>query len=265
MWVSAAEYADSSGADIINSSLGYTTFDDAVQNHNYTDMDGKTTPISIGAGMACDKGIIVVNSAGNSGNSSWRYIGAPADNFNVLTVGAVDEDEELALFSSYGPNAEGAVKPNVVAQGKNTVVATFDNEVMTGNGTSFSSPVTAGMVACLWGSSPDKTASSIKDAIYKSADRYLSPDNQFGYGIPDYYSAYQYLNYNFTVPINESISEDLSYTIYTVDGKLIDSGILYYNNRKDVIKIIKPKTAGVYIIHLIADGFELNKKFIVFE
>lgn len=265
MWVSAAEYADSSGADIINSSLGYTTFDDAVQNHNYTDMDGKTTPISIGAGMACDKGIIVVNSAGNSGNSSWHYISAPADNFNVLTVGAVDEDEELALFSSYGPNAEGAVKPNVVAQGKNTVVATFDNEVMTGNGTSFSSPVTAGMVACLWSSSPDKTAFSIKDAIYKSADRYLNPDNQFGYGIPDYYSAYQYLNYNFTVPINESISEDLSYTIYTVEGKLIDSGILYYNNRQDVIKIIKPKTAGVYIIHLIADGFELNKKFIVFE
>ena len=265
MWVCAAEYADSAGADIINSSLGYTTFDDTLQNHTYADMDGKTTPISIGAGMASDKGIIVVNSAGNSGNSSWHYIGAPADNCNVLTVGAVDENEEFASFSSYGPNAVGAVKPNVVAQGKNTVVAYSDNAVMTGNGTSFSSPITAGMVACLWGSNPHKSAISIKDAIYKSADRYLNPDDQFGYGIPDYYSAYQYLKYDFTIPINESISEDVSYTIYTVDGKLIDSGILYYNNKQDVIKIIKPKTAGVYIIHLIATGFELNKKFIVFE
>ena len=144
-------------------------------------------------------------------------------------------------------------------------MAYSDNAVMTGNGTSFSSPITAGMVACLWGSNPHKSAISIKDAIYKSADRYLNPDDQFGYGIPDYYSAYQYLNYDFTIPINTSISEDVSYTIYTVDGKLIDSGILYYNNKQDVIKIIKPKTAGVYIIHLIATGFELNKKFIVFE
>jgi serine protease AprX len=265
MWVCAAEYADSAGADIINSSLGYTTFDDTLQDHTYADMDGKTTPISIGAGMASDKGIIVVNSAGNSGNSSWHYIGAPADNYDVLTVGAVDENEEFASFSSYGPNASGAEKPNVVAQGKNTVVANSDNTVITGNGTSFSSPITAGMVACLWGANPHKSAISIKDAIYKSADRYLNPDDQFGYGIPDYYSAYQYLNYDFTIPINESISEDVSYTIYTVDGKLIDSGILYYNNKQDVIKIIKPKTAGVYIIHLIATGFELNKKFIVFE
>ncbi|MEC9209538.1 MAG: S8 family serine peptidase [Bacteroidota bacterium] len=265
MWVCAAEYADSAGADIINSSLGYTTFDDTIQNHTYADMDGVTTPISIGAGMACDKGMIVVNSAGNSGNSTWHYIGAPADNFNVLTVGAVDENEEFALFSSYGPNTEGAVKPNVMAQGKNIVVATSDNGLMNGNGTSFSSPVTAGMVACLWGANSDKSSFSIKDAIYKSADRYLNPDNQFGYGIPNYYSAYQYLNYDFTIPINEGISQDVNYTIYSIDGKLIDYGILYYNNKQDAVKIIKPKTAGAYIIHLISDSFELNKKFIVFE
>ena len=264
MWVCAAEYADSSGADIINSSLGYTTFDDSTQNHTYADMDGKTAPISIGAGIACDKGIIVVNSAGNSGNSNWHYIGAPADHPAVLSVGAVDENEEFASFSSYGPNAEGFTKPNVVAQGKNTVVATSSNEVMIGNGTSFSSPVTAGMVACLWGANPDKSPEEIKRAIYVSADRYLSPDIQFGYGIPNYYDAHQSLDYNFSLPVENSIMGDIEYGIYTIDGKIIDKGFLYYNKPQDAIKIIKPKTAGVYIINLSAEAYSLSKKFIVF-
>ena len=265
MWVCAAEYADSAGADIINSSLGYTTFDNPIFNYTYANMDGKTAPISIGAGIACDKGIIVVNSAGNSGNSNWHYIGAPADHPAVLSVGAVDENEEFASFSSYGPNAEGFTKPNVVAQGKNTVVATSSNEVMTGNGTSFSSPVTAGMVACLLGANPDKSPDDIKLAIYESTDRYLNPDSQFGYGIPNYYCAHQSLYYNFTIPVENSIMGDVKYSIYTVDGKIIDKGVLYYNNPQDAIKIIKPKTAGVYIINLSAEAYSLSKKFIVFD
>ena len=265
MWVCAAEYADSAGADIINSSLGYTTFDNPIYNHTYADMDGKTAPISIGAGIACDKGIILVNSAGNSGNSNWHYIGAPADHPAVLSVGAVDENEEYASFSSYGPNAEGFIKPNVVAQGKNTVVATSSNEVMTGNGTSFSSPVTAGMVACLWGANPDKSPDAIKLAIYESADRYLSPDAQFGYGIPNYYDAHQSLYYNFIIPVEISIMGDIKYSVYTIDGKIIDDGFLYYNGPQDAIKIIKPTTAGVYIINFSAEAYSLSKKFIVFE
>jgi len=265
MWVCAAEYADSAGADIINSSLGYTTFDNPIYNHTYADMDGKTAPISIGAGIACGKGIILVNSAGNSGNSNWHYIGAPADHPAVLSVGAVDENEEFASFSSYGPNAEGFTKPNVVAQGKNTVVATSSNEVMTGNGTSFSSPVTAGMVACLWGANPDKSPEEIKRAIYVSADRYLIPDIQFGYGIPNYYDAHQSLDYNFSIPVENSIMGDIEYSIYTIDGKIIEKGVLYYNNPQDAIRIIKPKTAGVYIINLSAEAYSLSKKFIVFE
>jgi subtilisin family serine protease len=265
MWVCAAEYADSAGADIINSSLGYTTFDDSTQNHTYADMDGKTAPISIGAGMAYAKGMIVVNSAGNSGNSNWHYIGAPADHADVLTVGAIDENKEFASFSSYGPNAEGFTKPNVVAQGKNTVITTSSNEVMTGNGTSFSSPVTAGMVACLWGANSYRTPRDIKDAIYKSADRYLNPDDQFGYGIPNYYSANQFLNHDFILPINTSIDSNIKFGVYSVDGKLIDKGVLYINNLQEVVRIIKPKTAGVYIIHLLADSFELHQKFIVLE
>ena len=265
MWVCAAEYADSSGADIINSSLGYTVFDDDLQNHTYEDMDGETAPISIGAGIACSKGIIVVNSAGNSGNSSWHFIGAPADNFDVITVGAVDEYKAFASFSSYGPNANGAVKPNVVAQGKNTVIISSSDTVRTGNGTSFSSPITAGMVACLWGAKPNATPVSVKDAIYTSADRYLNPDNQFGYGVPNYFSAYQKLAYDLTIPIESSLDSEVTYSVFTIDGKLIDKGILYYNNSEDAVKIIKPKTPGVYIINLITEVYNISKKFIVLE
>ncbi len=265
MWVTAAEYADSMGADIINSSLGYTTFDNVNQNHSYDDMDGKTTPISIGAGIACDKGIIVVNSAGNSGNSNWYYIGAPADNYDVLTVGAVDENKESASFSSHGPNVDGSIKPNIVAQGINVVVVNSNNEYITSNGTSFSSPLTAGMVACLWGAHSNKSANSIKEAIYKSSDKYLIPNNQFGFGIPDYYDAYYYLNSELLIPINESIVDDLNYVIYSIEGKIIDSGKIYSNNISDFYRIVKPKIPGLYIINLNSGTFELNKKIIVSE
>ena len=153
-WLCAAEFADSVGADIINSSLGYTTFDDAGQNHTYTDMDGRTAPVSIAATIAAQKGMIVVNSAGNSGSGSWHFIGAPADADSILSVGAVDENADFAWFSSYGPSFDGRVKPTVVAQGRNTIVATSNNGTLTGNGTSFSSPIVAGLSACLWEAHP---------------------------------------------------------------------------------------------------------------
>ena len=188
-----------------------------------------------------------------------------ADGEGYVYRAAVDENEDIASFSSYGPNSKGILKPNIVAQGKNTVIANSDNQVMTGNGTSFSSPVNAGMLACLWGSNSDQSASSIKEAVYKSADRYLNPNHHYGYGVPNYYAAHQYLNHDFVIPINESINQDVSYNIYTVDGRVIDSGILYYNSVHDEIKVIKPSSPGVYIIHLFADGFELKNKFIVFE
>ena len=165
-WICGAEFADSIGADVINSSLGYTTFDYSIQNYTYDDLDGKTAVSSIAATMASRKGIIVVNAVGNSGNGSWKYIGAPSDADSILSVGAVDENKEMASFSSYGPTSDGRVKPSVCAQGKNTEVINSQGNVINSNGTSFASPVLAGLVTCLWQAHPTKSNMEIINAGY---------------------------------------------------------------------------------------------------
>jgi len=193
-WVSAAEFVDSIGVDIINSSLGYTDFDDPAQDHTYQDMNGNTTPISRGADIAVAKGIVVCNSAGNSGNTSWHYIGAPADGFKVFTIGAVNSSGIYANFSSTGPTYDGRLKPNVVAQGAGTVLANSGGGIFTGNGTSFSSPIIAGMTACLMQAYPDFSNYEIMNAIELASNMYDEPDSLYGYGIPDYFKALQYLS-----------------------------------------------------------------------
>ncbi|MEZ5082425.1 MAG: S8 family serine peptidase [Bacteroidales bacterium] len=207
-WVSAAEFADSVGADVINSSLGYTTFDNPSQDHSYEDMDGNTTPITIGADKAASKGMIVVNSAGNSGNDPWHYIGAPADGDSVFTIGAVNGNGEYASFSSVGPTYDGQVKPNVVAQGQgSTIVEPWGGTVTNGNGTSFSSPITAGMVACLWQAHPEKRNTEIMQAIQLSATQANTPDDLLGYGIPDYMLAHDIItNSGIEYSVDNSIS-----------------------------------------------------------
>ena len=192
-WLAAAEFADSVGADIINSSLGYTTFDDSTQNHTYSDMDGNTTIITKAADLAFTKGMLVVNSAGNSGNNSWFYIGAPADGNNVLSIGAVDHDGNYAQFSSRGPTYDGRIKPNVSGIGQLSAVINTSGNVVYSNGTSFSSPEIAGMSASLWQAFPNKTNIEIKNAIEESASQYHFPDDKLGYGIPDFRIAYMIL------------------------------------------------------------------------
>jgi serine protease AprX len=186
-WVAAAEFADSAGVDIINSSLGYFRFDDSEMNHTYADMDGNTTRVTRGANIAASRGMLVFSSAGNEGreNNSWKYIIAPSDGDNVIAVGAVNKDGIPAPFSSYGPASDGDVKPNVTAIGWNTIMQRSNGTIGAGNGTSFSSPVMAGAAACLWQANPQATAFQIKKAIEQSAHLYLNPDSVMGYGIPD--------------------------------------------------------------------------------
>ncbi len=189
-WVSAAEFADSAGVDVINSSLGYTTFNDPSQDHTYADMNGDTAPATIGADMAAKKGMLVVNSLGNEGSSSWYYLSAPSDGDSVLGIGAVDGSGIYAGFSSHGPSYDGRVKPDVVAQGSGVyIVDPYSGGFTYGGGTSFSSPILAGMATCLWQANPSLSNMQIADAIRQSGSKYLSPDDMLGHGIPDFIEA----------------------------------------------------------------------------
>ncbi|NCA80279.1 MAG: T9SS type A sorting domain-containing protein [Sphingobacteriia bacterium] len=198
-YVAALEFADSVGVDVVNTSLGYTTFDNGIVERTYADMDGKKSRASLAATIAGRKGMIICNSAGNSGTNEWFHIGSPADADSIFAVGAVDEMRNVAVFSSRGPSYDGRVKPDVAAMGEQTIVINQQGNPVPANGTSFSSPVFAGSVACLWQAFPEKSNYEIMDAIRKSADRYNDPDSLTGYGIPDFRLAYQILNPNTSV------------------------------------------------------------------
>ena len=203
-WASAAEFADSAGADVINSSLGYTTFNDASQDHTYSDMDGNTTPVTVAADIAASKGMAVVNSAGNEGTSPWFRISAPSDGDSVLAIGAVDEFGQYVGFSGKGPSADGRIKPNVVAQGKDAAIVNSNTgDIMTGNGTSFSGPIIAGMVACLWQANPALNNMELLHAIEQSAHQYNNPDSLMGYGIPNFSIANLILSDNMPADLNK--------------------------------------------------------------
>lgn len=194
-WVAGAEYADSLGIDVINSSLGYTTFNIKSMNHTYDDMNGKTSRATIGADIAASKGMLIVVSAGNEGGGKWKYMGAPADGNDVFAVGGVNRNTKRASFSSQGPTSDGRVKPNIMARGEQSVVASlYAYEVDSANGTSFASPIMAGMVTSLWQAFPEKTNVEVMRAIEKSADNYNTPDGKMGYGLPDFYRAYRILS-----------------------------------------------------------------------
>lgn len=190
-WAMAAEYADCEGVDVINSSLGYAQFDDKSTNFRYSELDGKSTLISRTASMLADKGMILVCSAGNSGDEPWKKITPPGDAENVLTVGAVNAKGVNTNFSSLGPSQDGRVKPDVMALGGTARVFNGRGVNSTANGTSFASPICCGMVACLWQALPGKTAREIIGLVRASGDRASTPDNVFGYGIPDFWKAYQ--------------------------------------------------------------------------
>jgi hypothetical protein len=185
-WLLAAEYADSAGADVINSSLGYTTFDSPSSSYSYQDMDGNTSLVSRAADMAAATGILVVVSAGNEGNKPWKYIAAPADADSVLTVGAVDSLGTKAAFSSFGPTADGQVKPDVVAMGQRTYVLSTGGSVVQSNGTSFSGPVVAGFAASLWQANHGRTNMQMIELLRQIGSNATSPDNSIGFGIPNY-------------------------------------------------------------------------------
>jgi serine protease AprX len=195
-WVVAAEYADSVGVDMISSSLGYAyDMTDPSFNHALAQRDGNSTIVTIGADLAVKKGMIVTNSAGNSGNEAGdrKFVACPADGDSVFTVGAVTATGTIATFSSWGPNGAGKRKPNIVSVGQGTALASIGGNPSAGNGTSFSNPLACGMIACLWQAFPEFTNMEILDAVQKSAHLYNNPDDRYGYGIPNFRKAHEIL------------------------------------------------------------------------
>jgi serine protease AprX len=283
-WASGAEFADSVGADVINSSLGYTNFDNPEWSHTYSQLNGHTTRCSQAAWIASTKGMIVVNSAGNSGDDTWNYIGAPADADSIITVGAVDENSVYASFSSNGPSFDGRVKPTVCAMGQNTIVCNSTGGVNPGNGTSFSSPVMCGSVACLWQANPTFTNYRIIEVLKQSADKYSNPDTLYGYGIPNMAAANLILSGNkihnfdienqinvspnpfedhFSIVFYGTGSEDVSVELFDTAGKSVykkekikrESGYTYIP-----VKGISDLEAGFYIIKVISGSQTYTNK-----
>ena len=284
-WVSGAEYADSAGADIITSSLGYTTFNDPSQSHTYNDMDGNTTRVSIAADIASSKGILVLTSAGNDGASAWHYISAPADADSVLSIGAVNGAGNYASFSSTGPTYDGRIKPNITAQGEASAIVTSSGIISYGTGTSFSCPITAGLVACLWQEFPALTNMELKDVIEQSASQYANPDSLLGYGIPDFAYASLILNgVDYRKDDTESLvnvypnplsdrfyidfysvdSQDVNINIYDIYGKqmLTETKTVNSNSFNQYNYNLKHLSNGIYIINIITTNKTYKHKII---
>lgn len=185
-WIRAAEFADSVGADILTTSLGYTEFDDPSQDHTHAELNGRTAPMSIASNLAARKGMLVFNAAGNEGQGSWKKIGVPADADSICTVGAVDSLEKIAAFSSVGPTADGRIKPDLSAMGVFTWISDGPNAGFPGNGTSFATPVLAGAAACFWQLNKSLSNIQVLDSMRKMGTLAKTPNNSMGWGIPKF-------------------------------------------------------------------------------
>jgi subtilisin family serine protease len=244
-WAAAAEFADSVGVDIINTSLGYSTFEQSVMNHTHQQLDGKTIFVTRAASCATQKGIFVIISAGNEGNKIWQKINAPGDAADVLTVGSISSSLQVSTFSSVGFTEDNRVKPDVVAVGEGTYLMDGTGKLNTSNGTSFSAPLMSGLVACLWQALPDLKARDLLGLIRRFSTFYTLPDVHYGYGVPDMMAAFR------------SISNNSGFTrIYKPD--------VFFKNKKGTGLVIKniPPSDSLYLLRIYAiDGrMELGEK-----
>ena len=277
-WASAAEFADSVGVDLINTSLGYNQFDAPQLDHTLAQLDGKTIFVSRVAQIATNKGIFVVVSAGNEGNKAWQKIGAPADAADVLTVGSVNIKLQISAFSSIGFTADNRVKPDVVSIGEGTYLLDSTGKPSTSNGTSFSAPLMTGMIACLWQALPQLSNKQLLDLIRSQSSFFTLPDIHYGYGIPDMWSAYQLvtgvpaiLNTQPEVFFNNKKGNSISIrnlpntdSIYKVNVYSETGRILFSEKIDNSDRILNVKTLkhGFYIVYIEGKTHHYTKKLV---
>lgn len=274
-WVEAAERADSLGVDIVNTSLGYNTFDDSRYDYTTADMNGNTAFITKGSNIAVEKGLLIVNSAGNSGGDpAWGIITAPADG-NGFSIGAVDGAGNYASFSSRGPTADGRVKPDVVAHGSSVYAISDTDMVVTTAGTSFSAPIISGAMACLLQAYPNKTNLELMQLVRESSSIYTTPNNELGYGIPNFETAFQALSVEgnkidavkiYPNPTTSTLVINIPYahqnttaTLGTMLGKIVKTYQIQSNMQTIDISVLQ---AGIYTLHLNINGTQLTQKII---
>ena len=273
-WVSGAELADSLGVDICSTSLGYIDFDMPQWDHPIEHFDGHTAPMTIGAEIAASRGIICTNSAGNE-YDGYCTLGIPADAEHIITVGAVDRYGNRADFSSVGPTYDGRIKPDVMAMGEDTYVASGNpsgwyGPYYNGSGTSFSNPVLAGAVACLRQARPSASVQEICDALRAAGNNTENPDNHYGYGIPDFVQALELLDNVGEVVMGDKdivsvfpnpskgavkvmLKEGIvinSATLYDVAGRVIVSTL----NVNELEAALNSLESGVYTLKVSADN-----------
>ncbi|MDC0408690.1 S8 family serine peptidase [Flavobacteriaceae bacterium] len=268
-WVEALERADSLGVDVVNTSLGYQAYDNANYDHSYEDLDGVTTFAARGANLAYEKGMVLVTSGGNQGNS-FGTVATPADAIGLLAVGAVNNLGNYVSFSSRGPTVDGRIKPDVMAKGQSAAVISSSGVVDFSNGTSFSSPIMAGAVSCLWQAFPETTNAELMQVVRESAHLFNNPTDQMGYGIPNFELAFNTLSLlaqNDHLlkrqaalspnPVNEFFSvllpSEVDYAqleVYNVLGQFVESlevrasqsqiPVMHWNKGAYLIKLILP-------------------------
>lgn len=274
-WVEALEMADSLGVDVVNTSLAYFSYDNTNYSYTYADLNGQVSFASRGADIAFSKGMLLVTSAGNSGNTVNPHIGVPADAATMLTIGAVNNTEVKAGFSSVGPTFDGRIKPDLMAMGVNVTVATETGTITTGSGTSFAGPILAGAITSFWSAFPNKTNTEIVQMVKASSDHFLNPNNNYGYGIPDFQLAYnnalatvEFRNEGFAVYPNPAQNQ-INVTFEEVGLKV---QISFYNNIGQLVlqKSIENNQAisldnlntGIYIYKITSDTVSASGKLI---
>lgn len=284
--LAATERADSIGADIVTTSLGYNTFDNSSFDLVFSrDLDGKTTPAAIGANMATQKGMLFVSSAGNEGGNSWNMILTPGDADSALTIGSVDISGNCASTSGYGPNAAGRVKPDACTLGQPGAVASAAGGFGSNSGTSIATPEIAGWAACLWQGASNVTTGQLRRAIIKCASRFTSPGTQIGYGIPNFRCAAIQLEvidnqqppiseFNIIIanPVTQSLNiivnlqspGEVTFSLCDITGKeVVGFRGQFGNGRNPITQYdVSYLPTGVYVLRSIANGHRSNTRIV---